>query len=141
MLFQLGGVSPPEPDNSGGDQNYLTWRLTGNNTSLWNDLHAPSSLYFLVEKDVSSASISETDYTDLLNIYPIPSSNNINLASNSNELIEQVDVFTLSGQFVTTVIFENSEKVTLNLSKLEAGQYLLNIHMSNDQIVKKTIIH
>ena len=139
--FSAWGVSPPEPDNSGGDQNWLTWRLTGNNTSLWNDLHAPSSLYFLVEKDISSASISETVNADLLSIYPVPSSDKINLASNSNELIEQVDVFTLSGQLVTTNLFENSKNVTLDLSKLDAGQYLLNIYLSNDQIIKKTIVH
>lgn len=139
--FSAWGVSPPEPDNSGGDQNYLTWRLTGNNTSLWNDLHAPSSLYFLVEKDMNSASISEQEGADLLSIYPVPSSNEINLVSNSNELIEQVDLFTHSGQLVATYLFESSKKATLNLSKLNAGQYLLNIHLSNDQIVKRTIIH
>lgn len=139
--FSAWGVSPPEPDNSGGSQNYLTWRLTGNNTSLWNDLHAPSSLYFLVEIDMSGASISEKEDADLLSIYPVPSSNEINLTSNSNEIIEQVDIFTLSGQLVTTNLFENSKKVTLNLSKLDAGQYQLNIYLSNGQLVKKTILH
>ncbi len=139
--FSAWGVTPPEPDNSGGAQNYLTWRLSGNNTSLWNDLHAPASLYFLVEKDMSSASISEQNKANLLNIFPVPSSDKINLVSNSNASIEKVEVFNLSGQLVAANSFENSKKISLDLSKLDAGQYMLHIQLSDDQVIKKTIVH
>lgn len=138
--FSAWGVTPPEPDNSGGSQNYLTWRLTGNNTSLWNDLHAPSSLYFLIEKDMSSASISPLEY-DPITVYPVPSSDETNLTSSSNELIKKVEIVNLSGQIIATHSFVNSKNVMLDLSDLGRGQYILQVQFDNDRIIRKTIVH
>ncbi|MDX2362577.1 MAG: T9SS type A sorting domain-containing protein [Crocinitomicaceae bacterium] len=138
--FTAWGVSPPEPDNSGGSQNYLTWRLSGNNTSLWNDLHAPASLYFLVEMNTGTATIDEQlETSDLISVYPVPSSNEITIEYTSSELITKVEIINVSGELIATHEFQNSSKVKIDLSKFSSGYYVLNVHLSNEQIVQKKI--
>ncbi|MFT6500642.1 MAG: hypothetical protein ACJASQ_000751 [Crocinitomicaceae bacterium] len=138
--FSAWGVTPPEPDNSGGDQNYLTWRLNGNNTGLWNDLHAPSSLYFLIEIDSTSAGLDESELLNKpLNVYPVPFVDEINIEYSGSEFIEKVAILTVTGQLIQSTKHVSASKVTLNLSDFLPGNYILVGTLSNGEVVRTQI--
>lgn len=136
--FSVWGTSPPEPDNSGGSQNYLTWRLSGNNVGLWNDLHAPSSLYFLVEH-TSSAGLEESKIEKSLNVFPVPFKDEITIEYSDAQFINKVEILTVTGQTLLSKEFEALMKVKLNLVDIPNGNYIIVGTLSNGEIVRSQI--
>lgn len=70
-------------------------------------------------------------------IYPNPAKNNITI-TNSNFVINSVELYNISGQKVKSKII-NSMQTNLNLSGLEKGIYILNIN-SNDTSIKRKVV-
>lgn len=138
--FSAWGVQPPEPDNSGGNQNYLTWRLTGNNTSLWNDLHPSGGLYFLVEIDPNTATLEEGEIDNGLHVFPVPFESEITVELNGQEQFSHIEVSTISGASVISKSFEPTNSINLDLSELPEGTYLLTIILKNGSSLHREII-
>ena len=72
-----------------------------------------------------------------INIFPIPSTYNITITSEINEEVNAI-LSDINGREVKRFAFTNS--ITLNLSDLEKGTYLLNLKTNKDILTKKLII-
>ena len=74
-------------------------------------------------------------------MYPNPLSHD-NLTVEAEDMIERVEVYNLMGQNVyTQVINQSSDKVEINLNRINAGMYLVNIVFSENQIsIQKMVV-
>ena len=89
---------------------------------------------FLENSGVSS--IAELDNT-YFKVFPIPTTYNVTITSESNEKINAT-LSDLNGREVKRFEFSNS--TTLNLSDLDKGIYLLNLKTEKGSVTKKIII-
>ena len=72
-------------------------------------------------------------------IYPNPS--NGNFVINSKSIVSKVNVYTQTGAFVKTIVFEgNATSAEINLKGLSSGVYLIELQSDSDKAWKKIII-
>ena len=80
---------------------------------------------------------------DILNnkivAYPNPVHNIINIVNGDNLNIKSVIISDLNGRVVKQDIFNNVSNISLNVSDLSSGIYLMNINTNEGSIVKKII--
>jgi hypothetical protein len=139
-LYSNWGVSPAEPDNSGG-QDHLCFIIkpTATNFGLWNDLLFTNSLYYVIESN-SIAEIAETELQMKIKVYPNPVNDVINVDNSNDVAIEQMEIYDLAGKKIisakTNEVHENRIDVTL----LNRGTYLLKIYFENGSEITQTIV-
>ena len=80
-----------------------------------------------------ASSLSRKD----LVVYPNPATDVINIVS--NEIIKKVEILNLSGQSIGTSV-ENSKKITLDVSHLNSGVYLIKLYSITKIEIKKILI-
>ena len=71
---------------------------------------------------------------DMLNVYPNPTSAQINI--NSTEALKNVSIYSLTGQQVLNAGNAN----TINLGNLNNGTYVVRIEMQNGSVSTRTIV-
>lgn len=72
---------------------------------------------------IAQASIQENDI--LTNIYPIPSTEKLNI--NSQAIINGIQIHELNGKIVKKLNFVNSNNLEVDISNLEKGSYLVSV--------------
>lgn len=72
--------------------------------------------------------IEENDLAETLNVFPNPASNWLQLESNSSEPILSVDIYSLSGQLISTYPARQTNNETIDVSGLSPGMYLIHAH-------------
>lgn len=101
---------------------YNTWTITANN----------NPYYF---SETCALNIEQYNQ-ELVNIYPNPTSEFINIEANNVELTS-IKVFSLQGQLVKE--FNNSDKKNLDLSDLKNGLYFMALKSDQGDVIKKFI--
>ncbi|WP_462281148.1 T9SS type A sorting domain-containing protein, partial [Salinivirga cyanobacteriivorans] len=71
-----------------------------------------------------------------LNVYPNPTSDRLNIASDSS--IEKVEIFNAQGQIVIQRA-ANADKLSLNISDLTEGTYFVRVQSNNNVGVERII--
>jgi len=94
----------------------------------------PNTGITFLTNSINSLDNIEIDY---INIFPIPTTYNVTITSESNEEVSAI-LLDINGREVKRFEFTNS--ITLNLSDLEKGTYLLNLKTNKDILTKKLII-
>jgi len=82
-------------------------------------------------------SAEEYDLLNAFNVYPNPANDVINITNNSEEPITSIQLFNILGE---RIYFSDKFQKTINISKLDAGLYLLEIRSKAGNITKKIII-
>ncbi len=93
-----------------------------------------TGISFLTDAIINSLDKLEIDY---INIFPIPTTYNVTITSESNEEVHAI-LSDINGREVKKFKFTNS--TTLNLSNLEKGIYLLTLQTEKGRLVKRLII-
>ncbi len=139
-LYTNWGISPAEPDNSGG-QDHLTIIIkpTAVNFGLWNDLISTNSLYYLIEYDII-LSTQDLELKSNVKVYPNPFKNVISIENNNSIAIDEIHVFSLTGQKIKTIDPDEIINNEINLSRLDNGMYILNIHFENGELINLKIV-
>ena len=86
--------------------------------------------------NTSINSVDKIDF-DYINVYPIPSTYNINITSENNEEVN-TKLIDINGQEIKRFKFVNS--TVINLSDLDKGSYLLILNTKKGRITKKIIL-
>ena len=73
------------------------------------------------------------------NVFPNPTNNVVNITNSENIIVEQLQVFDISGKAVQSQIFNNENQVGLNIENLAPGTYMLHIKTNAGTAVKKII--
>lgn len=66
------------------------------------------------------------DQQDII-IYPNPANDYLNIHANGTDILEQIDIFNLAGQVVSSVTVENSNHKEIDLSHFQNGLYLARV--------------
>lgn len=138
--FTNWGISPAEPDNSGG-QDHLTIIIkpTATNFGLWNDLIATNPLYYLIEYDLV-LSTSGKELKNKLRIFPNPFNTNITIDNQNTLAITNIQIFNLLGQKVKTALPTGLANQVINVSDLETGVYVLQLDFENGKSISQKIV-
>jgi hypothetical protein len=86
------------------------------------------------------AGIVESSFENSIAVYPNPAMNTITVEARNLENSHALDVFNLIGKNVIHQDVSKQGKCTLNISKLEKGIYLIEIHAANNVVVTKKFI-
>lgn len=91
----------------------------------------------VVKKGGNWTSIKDSEYNESLNIYPNPSAENLNIASESE--ISIVKVYSLNGVCLNT-IDSNSKRISIDVSDLNTGLYLIQVIHANGRVENRRFI-
>jgi len=94
----------------------------------------PETGITFLTNSISSLDKIEIDY---INIFPIPTTYNVTIMSESNEEVGAT-LFDINGRELMNFVFVNSTE--LDLSDLDKGIYILNLNTKEESISKKLII-
>ena len=144
--YNWGGTSTgtvKEPDNYGSDQNCAAIALAGwpsGSTSLgiaseWNDIIGTSSIYYVIEYDMSS-SINKNN-TNKTKVFPNPVSDNLTILGKN---IYEVEIFNITGVKVYNKSYLMKKECNINISSLSKGIYLVKIKTQKDILTRRIII-
>ena len=73
-----------------------------------------------------------------ISIYPNSTSDFLFLSSAHEDEIKSIEILNLSGQRVMAKTFSKNQK-SINISKLSAGMYFIQVEMTNQVFIKKII--
>ena len=110
---------------------YAAWVRTvcnGHNVSEWSD-----SVHFCVRSGVVGVG-SELDMRT--QVYPNPATNSVSITSPYSMV--QVELFSETGKLLNRAKVDGTD-ISLDISHLEAGSYMLKIYTNNGTTVKKMI--
>ena len=86
----------------------------------------------LVVQEKLAASIGLTAFQKHgFNIFPMPTTNDLNISNNHNVYVNAIQVFDLSGKLMMSKEIESDENMKVDVSTLSNGTYI--IHLSSEQ--------
>lgn len=135
------GISPAEPDNSGG-QDRLTIIVDNSkvNYGMWNDLKSNDNLYYLIEYDGFFDSKEEIELENV-NVYPNPTNGlvTISLGQKMPDNIK-VEIVNSLGQVLINEI-KSDENISYDLSSYPIGMYFVRITSKSGVINKPVLLN
>lgn len=87
-----------------------------------------------------STSLSEINTSDEIVLFPNPVQNVFNLQSSQKLNNATIAVFNASGQIVKTILNVNAKQISIDMSGMPKGLYLLEIHSGEKQLNKKIVL-
>ena len=110
-----------------------------NNAEIYFDFNLPIITNIAQTQFVTSLSINSYNQNNVVELYPNPSSNLINIKSKNN--IKTIKLYDVLGKLISSKSLINSNQTEINISKVNAGVYILEIISSlgkeTHQIIKK----
>ncbi|WP_322550517.1 T9SS-dependent choice-of-anchor J family protein [Flavobacterium psychraquaticum] len=79
--------------------------------------------------------------TDSITLYPNPAKNNVRILNNSELNLINATIYDISGRIVSFYSLNNNSVNDLDISKISAGNYIINIQSESGVITKKMIIN
>lgn len=98
------------------------------------DITRDSLMYWIDYILLGNTSISDTDISHELIIYPNPANNYVYVKSSNNQMIETIEVLSIDGRLIKLVCVHNSTS-KIELNELNEGIYLLKIKVYEKSIV------
>ncbi len=87
---------------------------------------------------IYNVSISEIDWSDYVNIYPNPASENVTISISEEVQLESITIFNTNGQVVKTM--DAKESATILINDLESGVYFIQILLQEGVYNERVII-
>lgn len=98
-----------------------------------------STAYFDNLQVTSGALGTDEQIASKFSVYPNPSNNLVNIANDSNILLNAIAITDLNGRTVKSVKLDNVNDAQINISDLASGVYMMNISSDQGAAVKKII--
>jgi len=135
------GTSPPEPDNSGG-QDHLTIIIKPSaiNYSKWNDLVSSNSIYYLIEYNTILSSVSHQELKENIRIFPNPFSDRLSIENFNSEKIEKVEIYNNIGEKLKLFRFDGMIAINIDVSELDKNLYYVLVFFMNGEVTHNKVI-
>ena len=105
-------------------------------TTNWTNIDATST-FVETQAACDALYVNEISLEDAINIYPNPAKDNITIANNSNNSIDQISIYNALGKMVyNTFTTQNS----IDISNFNTGIYLVQFNSNKKTVTKKLII-
>lgn len=134
LLNRIDNDPIREINNLFSDGNLLYMTISENIHG--NELYVSNPDFVLTTEEINEGLTK--DNSNVL-IYPNPTSSEINVVSNDQSQIKQIQLYDLTGKLMEIGIY-NAEEVKLNLNKYNSGIYLLKVQTEKNTITKKVIL-
>lgn len=118
-------VSVTSPEGAG--YFYLLVRTLPNSVTYWDD--------FIFEEDIETGK-NEINYTEI-NIYPNPATNYLTISNIQN--VQQIDIQSIIGVVVWSGRLQGEVQITIPVSQLPDGIYLIKIITKDEILIRKFI--
>lgn len=101
---------------------------------------AGGSFSLIVDTIVATSVLSTNEFlASKLSVYPNPSNDIVNISSDSNVLLSNLNITDLNGRTVKTVKLNGEASAQISISDLSAGVYMMNINSDQGSATKKII--
>lgn len=131
------------PDDYEIARNEYIYSVQGNRNPFIDSVHFACHINFknmtYLAEACASVSIEEVVTDKNISIYPVPAKETLNLVID-NATITSVELIDLQGRTIFTKDGNNANLVTIPVSGITAGTYLLNVNTAKGAITKKVII-
>jgi hypothetical protein len=140
-LYTNWGISPAEPDNSGG-QDHLTIIIKPSavNFSLWNDLVSTNSIYYLIEYDFVLNTLERAELKNDLIFYPNPFAESIRFDNQSSVQIDRMEIYNALGEQVKAVSQDEIFQQKMDVSHLERGSYFIITYFEDNKQISTQLV-
>lgn len=155
VLNTTNNYAEVEFDASATNASSFLWFFGNGDTSTSakaQTLYGNNGVYFVQLQTENGCGVSDTSFsyevkgisideelTELIKIYPNPTSGTINITDPNNE-VNEVSVFDMSGKQLSIVLLREGNSKRVNLEGLAKGVYLLRIKTVQTEIVKQVIL-
>jgi hypothetical protein len=97
-------------------------------------------MYSIHVKNSSLVSIEDEELQSEIILYPNPTNESLTVSFNNEFYNPEAEIFNLKGQLIKkTIGSSNNESLTIDVSKLSKGIYILRLHDNESSITKKFI--
>jgi len=112
---------------------------TAEGVRVWqnNDLGQQGGLWKLIPQTLSNLQEINANNNSIL-VYPNPVTNFVKIETKKSETIQRITLVDLSGKTIFNNVYEDSQ-VTISLSDLSKGIYLLKVYTDKDPYIQKII--
>ena len=122
----------------------LPLNLISLSSSLQKSFSGPYNKYDNVRltalKNVPPEVLSTNSFlSEKFNLFPNPASDVVNIDNSGNMIVNQVDVYDVTGKLINTQKFGNEPEIQLNVEALNSGTYLLHLQTPKGTAVKKLV--
>ncbi len=100
---------------------------------------ATNSIYYLIEYS-GVLSIEDVELKRNLSIYPNPFGNYLAIDNTNSVAIDKMEIVTLLGQKIKTIGADEMVENKIDVSDLNNGVYLLQVHFENGEIIGRKIV-
>ena len=77
--------------------------------------------------------------SEKFNLFPNPATDLVNITNSDVMVVNQVEIYDVTGKLINTQKFSNETEIQLNVETLNSGTYLLHLHTNEGIAVKKLI--
>ncbi|MEO2059487.1 MAG: T9SS type A sorting domain-containing protein [Mesonia sp.] len=145
--FVFDGINLPYEDaDEEGSQGYIAYKIKPKSDIAVGDIIAgDAAIYFdfnepIITNEVSTEivdelSVASSDFSAQVNLYPNPTSGVVNIQNNSALPIENVEVYSITGQKVLT-----STSKQIDLSALNSGVYFVKLIAQEGTSITKKVV-
>jgi uncharacterized protein YjdB len=81
--------------------------------------------------------INEANLKNQITVYPNPSGNFVTITTNNNLIIQQLQLFDITGK----IIAQFNNQTEIDLTNIANGIYLLNIQTEKGNLVKQIVVN
>lgn len=131
------------PDDYEIARNEYIYSVQGNRNPFIDSVHFACHINFknmsYIAEACGSVSIEEVVTDKNISIYPVPAKESLNLVID-NATISSIELIDLQGRTILTKEGNNANLVTIPVSEITAGTYLVNVVTAKGSITKKVII-
>jgi hypothetical protein len=101
-------------------------------------------MYYLDDFNLTSTPLLVQDINDseIIDVYPQPAKDNLNIDIKfSHNDVSRLDLYDIQGKvLLSTVVNQNSNNVSLDVSELNSGIYFVKVQSENNLYTKKVQI-
>jgi hypothetical protein len=93
------------------------------------------------ENTNSTLNTSDVDtFYQSISLYPNPAKNEITIKTKDSSLIENIDIYDMSGRLVMSILGNHASDIKIDLSNLNASTYFITIKNTTHQTITKKIV-
>ncbi len=119
-----------------GEQN----NLINTNYNLSGNVHVFGGENCDIPLQISTAATANFNFDGAIDLYPNPADDTINLSTQSNVIVQSVNIFNMLGQSVKSDMLGNLSKTsTIDISNLKTGTYFIEIFTDSGKATRKFI--
>ena len=140
---------PAVGDDEPGSHGYVAFKIKpAPSVGLGDVIENTASIYFdynfpivtnTVSTTVTSLGLLESNFDHSITIYPNPANNYLSIGADENTSIDSISIYNLLGQMVKSQHINENNNITIDVSNLRSGSYIVEVKTKKGIVRNKLI--